>query len=96
MVEHMQMVPAMNCTILPSCFTSCARRSTRFNSVPTSQRVLSGAAFTVCRMVSVLPMWSDCLQTSKLHSGCEMTRPSGCWFLNLMMSLGWNIWCTEQ
>lgn len=35
MVEHMHTVGAMNCTVLPSCFTSSARRFTRFSSVPT-------------------------------------------------------------
>ena len=38
-VEHMHTVGAMNCTTLPCGLHSSARRLTRFNSVPTSQRV---------------------------------------------------------
>ena len=45
MVEHMQMVVAMNWTILFCGSTSRARRSTRFSSVPTSQRVRTFSPF---------------------------------------------------
>ncbi len=53
------MVVAMNWTILFCGKTSLARRSTRLSSVPTSQRVPSGASLIVLTMCSVEPTVSD-------------------------------------
>ena len=55
MVEHMHTVGAMNLMFLFCGFSCSARRLTRFSSVPTSQRVLGGAAVTVLMMNSVEP-----------------------------------------
>ena len=55
MVEHMHTVGAMNCTTLPCGLNSSAIRLTRFNSVPTSQRVPGALDAMVLMMKSVEP-----------------------------------------
>src|SRR5687768_8323204 len=52
MVEHMHIVGAMNWIIFPSGLNSSAIRPTRFNSVPTSQRVPGSASRIVLIMYS--------------------------------------------